>query len=215
MRALHRAALWLPLILLSGCASLREPPAPVVNADQSTAAWVARQEQLGAMRGFELTGRVAVKGAGLSGALRWQQTGETFNLRIAGPFGAGALSMQGTPALVAIRGKDIDLTTTEPELVLAERTGWRLPMASLRWWVLGLPAPPAVAPAAERIAFDAEGRALDFQQNGWTLRYSGYRAFDGNSEGVATLPARIEATQTTASGDWMATVILENLVLTP
>lgn len=205
-----RAAALLAAALLGGCASLQQPTVPVPEAPGVNIAWMQRIAQLSALQGFELTGRVAVKGGGLSGALRWQQQGEYFALRIAGPFGAGALSLQGTPALVSIKGRDIDLTTTEPEQVLAARTGWRLPLNALRWWVLGLPAPIDTAAAPTRMVLDAEGRASGFEQAGWTLRYSDYQP-----RGSTGTPSRIEAALPTADGEWMATVIVQSLSLTP
>ena len=72
------------IALLTGCVSLPTPPLEVDPA-RVNAAWSAHQQQLKAVTGFQLNGRVAVKGGGLSGALRWQQQGEQFKLRIAGP----------------------------------------------------------------------------------------------------------------------------------
>ncbi len=209
MRSLMHQGLrgiWLAaFMLLAGCAALPEA-SPEVDAASVDAIWTARQQQLAAVKGFELGGRVAVKGGGLSGALHWQQDGEHFRLRIAGPFGAGALSMEGTAALVSIKGKDIDLVTTDPQQVLAERTGWRLPLAALRWWVLGLPDPHSPAD----ITLDAEGRAISLRQTDWLLQYSDYR-----SGTTPTLPGRIEASQQTAAGEWKATVVVETLRLSP
>ena len=197
MRVRH--GVWLALVLLAGCATT---PESTHNSAAVNTAWTLRQQQLSAVQGFEATGRIAVKGGGLSGSLRWEQDGEHFKLRIAGPFGAGALSVQGTPDEVAIKGKDIDLVTTEPTRVLAERTGWRLPLDSLRWWALGLPAPQHKA----NITLDAEGRALQITQADWMLRYSDYR-----SDSVPALPRRIEASQ----GGWSATLVLETLAIAP
>lgn len=194
--------------LLTGCATTPAPPPTDAVAVQT--AWAARQQQLSAIQGFALNGRVAVKGGGLSGALRWQQAGEAFSLRIVGPFGAGALSVEGTPALVSIKSKDIDLVTDAPKQVLAERTGWRLPLDALRWWVLGLPAPQPADAEPAAVVLDAEGRAEQIRQGEWTLRYSDYR-----SDAVAALPYRIEAVQPTATGEWMSTVVLEAITLTP
>lgn len=202
MRLSH-CSVSLALLLLAGCAGLPETPQ---DSAAVQSAWTSRQQQLGSVQGFEANGRVAVKGGGLSGALRWEQEGEAFKLRIAGPFGAGALSMQGTPTQVAIKGKDIDLVTDNPQQVLSERTGWRLPLDALRWWVLGLPAP---LPAAEAsITLDAEGRALQMRQGDWLLSYSDYHR---DPESAPALPGRIEAVQ----GEWMATVVLEAIRLKP
>ncbi len=206
MRLGLRGATLLALALLGGCAGWR--PAPIPDADPAAIAeaWSLRQQQLGTLEGFEAAGRVAVRGGGLAGALRWQQQGEHFAVRIVGPFGAGALSMQGTPAEVAIKGKDIDLVTTEPAQVLAARTGWRLPLDALRWWVLGLPAPVSALHSEAALTLDDAGRALSLQQDGWTLRYSDYR-----DSTTPSTPGRIEAQQ----GDWLATLVIDSLALKP
>lgn len=183
---------------LSACATTQAPPSNI-GLDHAAQAWAQRQSQLEAQDGFELQGRLAVKGGGLSGNLRWQQAGSRFRLRIAGPFGAGALSMEGDDALVAIKGKDLDLVTAEPEAVLASRTGWRLPLRALRWWVLGLPAPEAPA----SLQLDELGRPLGFSQLGWQLRFSDWRP------GSPDLPGRIEAEQ----DHWQALLLIENLSL--
>ncbi len=188
--------------LLSACISTPELPSDAASVNAASVAWAARQQQLGAVTGFVASGRVAITGGGLSGALRWQQDGDYFALRIVGPFGAGALALAGTPQRLSIKGKDIDLITDEPERVLAERTGWRLPLAALHWWLLGLPAP---APAAS-VVLDGAGRALQIQQGDWTLRYSDYAA-----ETLPALPGRIQAVQ----GDWSATLIITELTLKP
>ncbi len=183
---------------LGACAPLRSLPSTEGQAN-AAAAWEQRRSSLEAYEGFELQGRLAVKGGGLSGALRWQQTGSRFRLRLAGPFGAGALSLEGDDALVAIKSKDVDLITAEPEAVLASRTGWRLPLTALRWWVLGLPAPDAPA----SLQLDGEGRPLGFSQLGWQLRYSDWRT------GNPSLPGRIEAQQ----DGWQALLLIEDLKL--
>jgi len=200
-----RHGAFLALTLLTACVTTPDTAQDISNVNR---AWTLRQQTLGAVQGFEALGRIAVKGSGLSGSLRWQQDGEHFTLRVAGPFGAGALSVRGTPAEVAIKGKDIDLITTEPAKVLAERTGWRLPLDSLRWWALGLPAPQAQAQAQAQahIVLDDKGRAEQITQADWVLRYSDYR-----SDTAPALPHRIEVSQ----GAWSATLVLEHLTLVP
>lgn len=201
---MRAAALLLAALLgstLAGCASWRQPAA--IDAIAANAGWVQRQQQLGAVSGFETTGRIAIKGGGLSGALRWQQWGEEFQLRIAGPFGAGATLIEGVPARVKIKNKDIDLETTEPQRVLLQSTGWLLPLDALRWWALGIPAPGDDLPSAQ---LDGLGRPTEMQQRGWLLRYSDYR-----EETAAAIPGRIEASQ----GNWSATVVFEAFALSP
>jgi outer membrane lipoprotein LolB len=191
----------LALLLLQGCVSRPAIPTDAAGLERR---WTERQTLLSSAPGFAAEGRIAVKGGGLSGAWRWQQQGETFALRIAGPFGAAALSISGTPGAVTIRGKDIDLVTAEPDAVLAARTGWVLPIAALRWWVLGLPAPGS----ASEVNFDAEGRAAELRQDGWQVRYTRY------AEGPEpALPSRLEATAETGGKALQATLVFERFEL--
>lgn len=202
MLAFRAPALALTAVLLAGCLPAPRPGAPEPSGRAAAeAAWDARRERLQATDEFQLQGRLAVKGGGLSGSLRWRQQGPRFNLRLTGPLGAGALLLEGDDALVSIKGADIDLVTAEPEQVLAARTGWLLPLRALRWWVLGLPAPWTEA----RVQLDAQGRALGLSQLGWELVFSDYRA------GEPSLPGRIEARRDPAQ----ATVIVESLRLGP
>lgn len=193
-----RVALAAAASLLSACVSPGIAPS-VEGRAAAEAAWNQRIASIEAANGFVLLGRLAVKGGGLSGSLRWQQDGTRFNLRLTGPFGVGALTLDGDDRLVAIKSKNIDLVTAEPEAVLAARTGWRLPLNALHYWVLGIPAPQSAAD----VALDADGRALSLQQAGWSIRYSDYR------DGSPALPGRIEAQRE----DWTAIVAVESLTL--
>lgn len=188
-------------LVLTACLPAPRVEDPAAGRARAEQAWDQRRTVLAATDEFLLQGRLAVKGGGLSGSLRWKQQGPRFNLRLAGPLGAGALMLDGDDALVAIKGKDIDLVTAEPEQVLAARTGWLLPLRALRWWVLGLPSPEETA----SVQLDGQGRVLGFSQLGWELLFSDYRA------GEPSLPGRIEARR----GQAQATVIVDSLRLGP
>lgn len=200
MRPSHRpAALLLAAVtFLAGCLPA---PAPTPAADLASvaAAWQARQAALASRDRFLLLGRLAVKGGGLSGQLRWQQEGAGYRLRLAGPLGAGALKIEGDGRETRIAGRDIDLVTTEPEQVLAARTGWMLPLAALRWWVLGLPEPGEPAD----LQLDDRGRLVGLVQRGWTLRFEGYDAQQ------PALPGLVEARR----GEAQATLRVESMAL--
>ena len=197
-RGCRSAALLFAATLLAGC--LPAPaPAPVADPAAVAAAWQTRQAALAGRDRFSLLGRLAVKGGGLSGQLRWDQEGAGYRLRLAGPLGAGALKIEGDGRETRIQGRDIDLVTTEPEQVLATRTGWMLPLAALRWWVLGLPEPGEPAD----LQLDGEGRLTGLVQRGWTLRFEGYDAQ------TPALPALIEARR----GEAQATLRVETLTL--
>ena len=197
-RLLLAAAL---VAVLNGCAMSGLVAEPIGAAQKAEAAFQQRLIKLRQATAFDLQGRIAVKGGALSGSLRWSQWPDRFSLRVAGPFGAGALLMDGRGGLVHIKNKDVDITTADPETLLAQHTGWRLPLNSLRYWVLGIPAPDAPA----ELEVDALGRALSLRQSGWTLHYSEYLPE------LPGTPGRVEATRE----DWTAVALVQTLSLAP
>ena len=188
------------MLLLGGCAShpAKPEPGPGASAPQL---YESRVRALQSWHAFVLIGRIAVKGAGLSGRLRWQQSPEGYQIRISGPFGAGALAIEGNGAQTHIRGKDIDLVTDAPESVLARQTGWQLPIAALPYWVLGLPASSPFG----GLALDATGQPIALTQAGWQLQFEDYSAT------TPSLPQKIIARQEASE----VTVTVESLERLP
>lgn len=177
------AALWLALAGLGGCVSTGAPPRPDTVSPE--AAWQAHAAQLARIDRFLLNGRIASAELDLRADLRWRQSADgRFELRLAGPFGAGAVELRGDPTLVEVRSSQGSQLTSDPEGWIRQRYGWTLPIAGLRYWTLGLPAPGT--PAQQRL--DDNGRLAALTQNGWTIDYSEYRR-----QGEYDLPRRFEA----------------------
>ena len=55
-----------------------------------------------------------------------------------------------------------------------EQLGWRVPISSLRYWVLGRPDPSKNSSLLE---FDDFGRIKSLQQDGWSVNYRRYQLF--------------------------------------
>lgn len=181
MSMMRRCAAALLLTLLAACASVSQQ----TTSRDGGAAWQQHRVAVEAIRAFGLQGRAAGNGLGAKADLRWQQDADgRFDVRLSGPFGAGAFAIVGTAAEVEIRSKDGIETTADPETWLYRRAGWTFPIRGLRWWALGVPT-PGVASQAE---FDAQGRLARLQQEGWTLDYQEYQ----EAQGIA-LPRRFSA----------------------
>ncbi|MES1943338.1 outer membrane lipoprotein LolB [Salinisphaera sp. PC39] len=179
MRSLAAVA---ALLVLGGCAIMRapEPGAPGV-ADPE--AWRERQQDLAGFDHWSLQGRAATgKVLGWSGNLSWRQRGESFDVRLSGPLGAGGFRARGEPGLVRIYTEDETYYTNDPEALVEEIVGWRFPLTGLRYWAIGLPAPGMPG----RVAVDGDGLLTDLWQAGWRLAYTDYREAGG-----LTLPRRI------------------------
>jgi outer membrane lipoprotein LolB len=162
-----RAAL-APLLVFAALAGCRTAPVPVpaVIGPGADAPWPVQREQLGRLDHYTLAGRVAVaaSGQGFSASLRYQQAAARSDLALDGPLGVGGLrvSLDGqTLGLTNSRGQRLDGELARADL--EERLGFALPLAELRWWLLGLPAP------GEADIEDEAGEIRAFTQNGWRV----------------------------------------------
>jgi outer membrane lipoprotein LolB len=174
-RRLLRAALaGAGLLLLAGCAdAVRPETAPnSANSAEARHGWEVRRAALQQVRNFSLQGRLAETGlVSFGGDLSWIQTGASFQARFYGPLGVGAVAISGTPDVMQIQDKNGVHQTADPEALMQQQFGWSLPVAGLRYWVLGLPAPGDTA----ELKLDDAGRILSMEQSGWQLAYGEYQ----------------------------------------
>ena len=157
-------------------------PAPAGGRESARA-------QLQALEHWTLDGRVAVaaNGEGFSGGLTWTQAGPRAEVELRGPVGGRALAIR-------VDGDEFSVTDAQGETfdgeqakaLVADRVGSALPIAELRYWLVGTPAPGAAF--EETLGADARLATLD--QAGWHIRYDRYR-----SAGEYALPARLDITQ--------------------
>ena len=163
------ASLALCLVLLSACATTR----PTIELPEITT-WELRQEVLGSLVDWEFRGRIAVKAGdeGFNGKFNWTQTGDRFYATVSGPLGIGTVLIEGTDDAILLTDKDGKVTALiDPETELYTRYGWTIPVASLRYWALGIPDP--LLPAETEI--DEQGRLSRLLQGDWAVVISRYR----------------------------------------
>jgi outer membrane lipoprotein LolB len=157
-------------LTLAGCAIIHKPPATepgVANA----AAWRARQAKLKDFAIWSLQGRAATgQLLGWTGNLSWRQRGRHFDVRLAGPLGAGGMRATGTLQRVRVRTNKREMVTTHPDALVQKTLGWTFPLKPLRYWVKGLPAPGSY----QRISVNAQGRLKSLRQQGWRIAYLDY-----------------------------------------
>jgi len=148
------------LTVLAGCRTL--PPAPPPGAS-----WEARRPQLQSLTHFQLRGRVAVAagGEGFNANLHWIQDGARSEVTLEGPLGVGGAQLIATGdelTVVTSRGEHIESAAAHAELTA--RLGFDPPLASLRYWVLGVPDP--TQPSTESLD-PAQQRLSGLTQGGW------------------------------------------------
>jgi outer membrane lipoprotein LolB len=166
-RALVLACL---LALLGACATRPAPDA--VTAPES--AWLAHRASVETLQDWRIEGRVAVRSDndGWSADFDWRQTGDSYRIRMRGPFGRGAVELRGDSTGVWLQRQDRPpVYARSAERLLRDETGWELPVLGLGDWLRGLPA--AAEPAA--LDWDGRGRLRKLQQDGWSIDYRRYR----------------------------------------
>ena len=165
---------------LSACAGMPDKVLP------DRAAWDQRRDRLSGAQSWDLKGRISLKNAedGYSGALDWKQKGDELDFRFRGPLGVGGFRIIGDPELILITtSKGAEYEVRNAELDLEYQFGWKIPVHSMRFWVIGVPDPSLAFDAV----IDEDGRATLLDQQDWQIEYKSYRRYDG-----LVLPRRIE-----------------------
>jgi outer membrane lipoprotein LolB len=167
------------LMILMGAALLDAcVTAPVKFAPP---AWDLRSALLQRTSHWEMTGRAAVAFGtqGWQASLNWRQDGDAAEVHLAGPLGIGALVVNESPLGVAVNGGPPGADVLGQ---LQQRLGFDLPLANLRYWLLGVPDPGSTF-ELERNDTD---RAKHLVQAGWSIDYQQYMAVNGDF-----LPSRL------------------------
>ena len=138
--------------LLSSCASYKPPqqsislPTPISTLSPEEA-WKQNQVNLNRINTWRSEGRIAVsrQHEGESASFTWQQFPEQFFLKLFGPFGSGAMELEGTltgpnKQVVMRQGNKISHAATAEDL-LYQQVKWRVPLSGLTHWAKGVPVP--------------------------------------------------------------------------
>jgi len=167
------AALLLLITGIAGCATTR-PSVDLPPLDT----WEQRTAALAELQSWEFRGRVAVKSGddGFNARFDWTQNRDAFDATVRGPLGIVTVRIEGDGRRMSLTDKDGETTElVDAERELQWRYGWTIPVASLRYWAIGIPDPslPAVT------ELDDEQRLARLEQGGWNVEISRYREGGG------------------------------------
>jgi outer membrane lipoprotein LolB len=153
---------------------------------------------------FELAGRMAVRyqDRAFSSAVRWKQMPGSDELWFTAPLGQtlAHLRADGNGATLTAADQQ-QYRATSIESLTRSALGWRFPVAGLRYWVLGQPAPQLQLTGVER---DGAGRVVRLQQQDLRVAFD-YPAADSQR------PSRVEI----AGDDAQLRLVIDELTLTP
>lgn len=167
----RRALAGLVLLALCGCVARSLEPLSEPLPDD----WAARRGLLQQQRDFALRGRVALAAAdqGFAAGVRWVQRGAAAQIRLDGPLGMGAVTIETDGAALRVTtGRGERLDGEAARLELERQLGFALPLDALRYWVRGLPMPDV--PATEWLE-EGRPRLARLEQQGWTVEYLEYQ----------------------------------------
>jgi outer membrane lipoprotein LolB len=167
-------------LLATGCATLPEAG--------SAGDWPARRTALQSLERWTLDGRMAVAAGseGFSGGLSWRQDGAQAAIELRAPLGGGAIAIDVAGEAITVTDRDgTTLAGEDARRLVARHIGTTLPVAELRYWLLGVPAPGS----PHRESLGADRRLASLEQSGWRIGYTAYRGV-----GEVVLPSRLEIT---------------------
>lgn len=136
--------------------------------------WEQRKSELSEINDWLLTGRVAIVNTHESWHLnmKWQKHDDKYILDLSGPFGAGHAQLTGTKNDVLLVDADQrHFYAEQPDQLLQDVTGVRMPVQSLLYWIRGLSDNNI---KKEKQMLDDYGRLAMLEQAGWRVRFKSY-----------------------------------------
>ena len=186
MTGLLRCVLALAALVLAACAAPTPKP--------TTGDWSQQQSTLHSLTHFSASGKIALRTAeqAENGSLLWQQMGDATHIRLSGPMGLAATTVDSDGRVLEVRqGEEYSRWDLEDAELRGQRT-WDLPLRAMVHWLKGVPAPGL---PVENLELDAlAGLPRQFTQDGWVVSYKRFDDFDG-----FTLPTRIDASRDSTS----------------
>jgi outer membrane lipoprotein LolB len=171
--------------ILSSCAS-HKPPQESISSSSGLSpeeAWKQNQVNLNRIDTWRSEGRIAVsrQHEGESASFTWQQFPEQFFLKLFGPFGSGAMELEGTltgpnKQVVMRQGNKVNYAATAEDL-LYQQVKWRVPLSGLTHWAKGVPVPNQ---PIDKMILNSNGTIKEVNQLGWHITYTQYAQFENN-----------------------------------
>jgi len=168
-------------VLISACVTPKSLELPDLSD------WESRQKILVGVDEWEFAGRIGVSAGeeGFNGQLRWRQDGVVFRARINGPLGVGTVFINGDRREITVTDRDGVVTELhDAEVELRQMYGWTIPVASLRFWALGIPDPASPA----ETEFGEDGQLSHLRQQNWEVDITQYAQGGGQ-----LMPRRLTA----------------------
>jgi outer membrane lipoprotein LolB len=156
---------------IASCATT--PPDYTGNPDLSA---TSIHSQLSQVNDWSLFGKIGFRdkdGSYTAAINNWRQTNQDYVIDLSSTFlGLGAVRIHGSPSYVTVEESGEEPASSEyPNEILHSILGVPLPVAKLRYWMKGIPAPNS---SAETVKNDL-GLNQEIRQDGWQIKLSRYQ----------------------------------------
>lgn len=121
---------------------------------------------------FELAGRIAVRyqGRAFTSALRWTQNAGADEIWLTAPLGQTLAHLEADASGATLTAADQkQYRARSIESLTRSALGWSFPLAGMRYWVRGEPAPGMALSAVER---GDDARFARFRQDNWQITFN-------------------------------------------
>lgn len=160
-----------PLIsILASCASISEQ---VMDRPQD---WEARLQQHQQIEDWTIRARLGVQSETDGGSFDvfWQQVADAYDIRLIAPMGQGAVLINGDSNGVKISLADGRTEySNDADALFSSMTGLSLPVNGLQDWLRGM---PIQGEEIQYISWNELGQLYKFEQKGWQVEMSRYKA---------------------------------------
>ena len=187
----YRAGSARRLILLSLILLISACTKPVVKTENNIdpqLAYEIRQERIRQISQWQLRARIAIKtvNEANTGGLYWQQQQRDVQIDLKGPFGVTVAKIDGNASQYRLKDRQgREWYAQDIEQLIFNRTGWLLPIARLRYWLL---ADTQNTYDADYV-YNADGTLASLRYQQWHIDYQRYKEVN-----AIKLPAKITIT---------------------
>lgn len=166
----------------------------------------------------EYQGRFAVHYADQNGQIRdaygnfdWVEQADAVTLSLRNPFGSTLAIVSATPTNATLEVPNhAPATASNVEELMQRSLGFPMPVAGLRYWLKGEPAPQSHA----KTSTDAKGRISQIVQDGWQIDYLGF-ADAGDATNATGATPRVQRMNLTRKGVSSDAPLAVKLVINP
>ena len=159
------------IFIASGCST---NPHSANNVEFSKADWLSHKNTIKHVQKWQFSGRFSAKTdtENWAGSIAWSQDQHEYKISISGPLSTGSILMEGEENYAQLQlSKNQFVSDTDPQLLLYNHTGLKLPVNQLKYWLLGMPSPDNNYKSVE---LNEKGQLKKLRQDDWEVTFKRY-----------------------------------------